>query len=75
MRDVLHAFAMAAVIAIAALCTLIQLSDASRAFDQLGRDEQAVIQQVSSDSGSGGATSGKHQKSAHHRAGQGSGGR
>jgi hypothetical protein len=48
MRDILHAFAMVAVIAIAALCTLVQLSDVSRGFDQLGHDDTSVVQQVSS---------------------------
>jgi hypothetical protein len=52
MRDILHAFAAAAVIAVAALCTLVQLSDVSSGFDRLGHDEQ-VIQQVSSDTGHG----------------------
>ncbi|MGY2703614.1 MULTISPECIES: hypothetical protein [unclassified Nocardioides] len=51
MRDILHAFAAAAVIAVAALCTMVQLSDANHAFDHLGHDEQSVIQQVSSDTG------------------------
>ncbi|WP_343907437.1 hypothetical protein [Nocardioides aquiterrae] len=49
MRDVLHAVGAAAVIAVAALCTLVQLSDANHAFDRLGHDDRAVIQQVSSD--------------------------
>jgi hypothetical protein len=51
MRDILHAAAAAAVIAVAALCTMVQLSDANHAFDRLGHDERVVIQQVSSDSG------------------------
>lgn len=65
MRDVLHAFAMVAVIAVAALCTLVQLSDVSHAFDRLGHDEQATIQQVSSDTGSGAAHDG--QRNARHQ--------
>jgi hypothetical protein len=48
MRDILHAVAAALVIAVAALCTLVQLSDADHAFDRLGHDEQAVIQPASS---------------------------
>jgi hypothetical protein len=51
MRDILHAFAAAAVIAVAALCTLVQLSDVSNGFDRLGHDDQPVIQQVSSGTG------------------------
>ena len=51
MRDILHAVAAAAVIAVAMLCTMVQLSDANRAFDRLGHDERVVIQQVSSDTG------------------------
>ena len=51
MRDILHAVAAAAVIAVAALCLLVQLSDANRAFDRLGHDERVVIQQVSNDTG------------------------
>lgn len=51
MRDILHAFAAAAVLAVAALCTLVQLSDANQAFENLGHDDHAVIQQVSSGTG------------------------
>ena len=47
MRDILHAAALAMVLAVASLCTLVQLSDVQHAFDQLSRDE-TVIQQVSS---------------------------
>ena len=50
MREILHAIAATVVIAVAALCALVQLSDANRAFDRLGH-EQTVIQQVSTDSG------------------------
>ncbi len=50
MRDILHGFAAAAVIAVAALCTLVQLSDVSNGFDRLGQDEQ-TIQQVSHGTG------------------------
>jgi hypothetical protein len=49
MRDLLHAIGATVVIAVAALCTLVQLSDADHAFDRLGQDE-SVVQQVSSDS-------------------------
>lgn len=52
MRDILHAFAAAAVILVAALCTLVQLSDVSNGFDRLGHDEN-TIQQVSSTTGGG----------------------
>jgi hypothetical protein len=51
MRDVLHAVAAAAVIAVAALCTLVQLSDAHRAFDRLGDDQPGVIQPVGHQTG------------------------
>lgn len=51
MRDILHAMVAAVVIAVAALCTLVQLSDANHAFDRLGQDEQSVVRQVSSDTG------------------------
>ena len=51
MKDILHAVAAAAVIAIATLCTMVQLSDANRAFDRLGHDEHVVIQQVDSSTG------------------------
>lgn len=51
MRDILHAVVAAAVIAVAALCLMVQLSDANRAFDRLGNDERVAIQQVSSDPG------------------------
>lgn len=44
MKDILHAFGMVAVIAIAVLCTLVQLSDVSRGFDRLGQDRPAVSQ-------------------------------
>jgi len=60
MREVLHAFAAAAVLVVAALCTLVQLSNVSNGFDRLGQHEQTVIQQVSSDAG--------------HQTGKGSGG-
>lgn len=51
MRDILHAATLAVVLAIAALCTLVQLSDVQHAFDQLSHDE-TVIAPVSSESGS-----------------------
>lgn len=47
MRDILHAAVLAMVLAIAALCTLVQLSDVQHAFDQLS-DDESVIQPVSS---------------------------
>ena len=47
MREIMHAAALSVVLAIAALCTLVQLSDVQHAFDQLSRDE-SVIQPVSS---------------------------
>ena len=62
MREILHALALAVVVAVAALCTLVQLSDVDHAVDQLGRDEQSVIRQVSSDTGSGQA--GTHRQHA-----------
>ncbi|HEU5035502.1 MAG TPA: hypothetical protein VFT70_00745 [Nocardioides sp.] len=69
MRDVLHAAAAAAVIAVAALCTLVQLSDANRAFDRLGHDEQVLIQQVGSSTvgGTGGSTGGGPGRGHGHR--------
>ncbi|GAB6987164.1 hypothetical protein [Nocardioides pyridinolyticus] len=48
MRDILHAAALCAVLAVAALCTLVQLSDVQDAFDELSREE-TVIRPVSSD--------------------------
>jgi hypothetical protein len=51
MRDILHAAVLAVVLAVAALCTLVQLSDVQHAFDQLSQDE-GVIQPVSSDESS-----------------------
>lgn len=47
MRDILHAAALSVVLAVAALCTLVQLSDAQHAFDRLSRD-QGVVQPASS---------------------------
>lgn len=47
MREIMHAAALSLVLAVAALCTLVQLSDVQQAFDQLSRDE-SVIQPVSS---------------------------
>jgi hypothetical protein len=48
MREILHAAALTVVLAVAALCTLVQLSDVQHAFDQLSQDE-SVISPVSSD--------------------------
>lgn len=44
MRDVLHGIATALVIAIAALCTVVQLSDVQDAVDRLRHDDSAVQQ-------------------------------
>ncbi len=44
MRDVLHAIATALVIAVAALCTMVQVADVQHAFDRLQHDESAVQQ-------------------------------
>jgi hypothetical protein len=46
MRDVLHIFASAIVIAVAAVCTLVQVSDVDHAIDRLHDDGGAVVQQV-----------------------------
>ena len=51
MRDIMHGVALIMVLAIAALCTLVQLSDVQHAFDRLSRDESSVIQPVSSGQG------------------------
>lgn len=51
MRDILHAAALAVILAVAALCTLVQLSDVQHAFDQLSQDESSLIQPVSSGPG------------------------
>lgn len=53
MREIMHAAALSVVLAVAALCTLVQLSDVQHAFDQLSRDE-VIVQQVSSDQGAPG---------------------
>ena len=50
MRDVLHAIATVLVIAIAAICTMVQVADVQHALDRLQHDDSAV-QQV--DSGDG----------------------
>jgi hypothetical protein len=50
MRDILHAVVLALVLAVAALCTLVQLGDVQHAVDRLSQDE-GVIQPVSSDRG------------------------
>jgi hypothetical protein len=52
MRDILHILITSAVIAVAAVCTLIQLSNADEALDRFNGD-QAVVQQVSSGTGDG----------------------
>ncbi len=44
MRDVLHGIATALVIAIAALCTIVQISDVQHAVDRLRHDDSAVQQ-------------------------------
>ena len=51
MRDVLHAFAAALVIAVATVCALVQLGDADRAIDRIGARDDGVIQQVGHTSG------------------------
>ena len=51
MREVLHAFAAALVIAVATVCTLVQLGDADRAIDRIGARDDGVIQQVGHTSG------------------------
>ena len=48
MREILHATALTVVLAISALCLLVQLSDVQHAFEQLSHDE-SVIAPVSSD--------------------------
>ncbi len=63
MRDVLHAIATALVIAIAALCTIVQVADVQHAVDRLRHDDSAV-QQVGPDharsgSGTGGDVGGR----------------
>jgi hypothetical protein len=50
MRDVLHAIATALVIAIAALCTIVQLADVQHGLDRLRHDD-SVVQQVGHDTG------------------------
>lgn len=50
MRDILHAVALALVLFVAAVCTLVQLSDVEGAVDRLQHDD-AAVQQVSSDAG------------------------
>ena len=49
MRDLIQVFLTAVVVAVAALCTLVQLTDANDAMDRLGDDGQPVVQQVSGD--------------------------
>lgn len=44
MRDVLHGIATALVIAIAALCTIVQVSDVQDGVDRLRHDDSAVQQ-------------------------------
>ena len=49
MRDIMHGAALILVLAVAALCTMVQLSDVQHAFDQLSRDDDSsLIQPVSS---------------------------
>lgn len=43
MRDILHAVGMVAVIVIAALCTLVQLSDVSQGFQSLNHDKSPAV--------------------------------
>lgn len=51
MRDLFQVFITAVVVAVAALCTLVQVTDANDAVDRL--HERDVVQQVSGDSGRG----------------------
>ena len=44
MRDVLHAIATALVIALAAVCTMVQVADVQHALDRLQHDESSVQQ-------------------------------
>lgn len=44
MRDVLHAIATALVIAVAAVCTMVQVADVQHAVDRLQHDESSVQQ-------------------------------
>ena len=44
MRDVLHAIATALVIAIAAVCTMVQVADVQHALHRLQHDESSVQQ-------------------------------
>jgi hypothetical protein len=44
MRDVLHAIATALVIAVAAVCTMVQVADVQHALDRLQHDESSVQQ-------------------------------
>lgn len=48
MRDIMHGAALILVLAVAALCTMVQLSDVQHAFGQLSRDDSGLIQPVSS---------------------------
>ncbi|MGB0101720.1 MAG: hypothetical protein WBP61_15690 [Nocardioides sp.] len=50
MREIMHGVALTVILAVAALCTLVQLSDADQAIDRLRQDD-SVVQQVSSDGG------------------------
>jgi hypothetical protein len=44
MRDVMHAIATALVIAVAALCTIVQVADVQHGVDRLRHDDSAVQQ-------------------------------
>ena len=48
MREMLHAVAMTLIVTLAAVFTLVQLSDVDNAINHLGDDEPSVIQPVDS---------------------------
>jgi len=47
MREIMHVLVAAVVVTVAAVCTLVQLSDADRAMDNFNSD-RATVQQMSS---------------------------
>ena len=53
MREMMHFLAMALVVLVAAVCVLVQVGQADRAFSNLHQDDRGSIQQVSSDTASG----------------------
>jgi hypothetical protein len=48
MRTVIHTVAMSLVVLVAAVATLVQVSDVDHAVGHLSKDEQSVIQPVDS---------------------------